>query len=144
LSISFFEGRMFSLWIITNITCFLGCVVCLTTGPNGHGFKPSRGDGFLMAINIRSTPSFGWEVKPEVPCRKRRSVDVSKILSTRNFHSFVHSSYLLQISLLVGLPESCGRQVMSYPQFITTLTFTRGMNSRPVMAAFWEVSLTTS
>jgi hypothetical protein len=23
-----------------------------------------------MAIKIRSTPSFGWEVNPEVPCRK--------------------------------------------------------------------------
>jgi hypothetical protein len=131
---------MFSLWIITNITCFLGCVVCLATGSNGHGFKPSRGDGFLRVINIRSTPSFGWEVKPEVPCRKRRSVDVSTILSTRNSHSFVHSSSCsLQISLLVGLPESCGRQVMHELSpdgiFTTTLTFTRGMNNRPVMAA---------
>jgi hypothetical protein len=25
---------------------------------------------FSRAIKIRSTPSFGWEVKPEVPCRK--------------------------------------------------------------------------
>jgi hypothetical protein len=33
-------------------------------------FKPGRGNGFLRAIKIRSTPSFGWEVKPEVPCRK--------------------------------------------------------------------------
>jgi hypothetical protein len=42
----------------------------LATGPKGRGFKPGRGDGFLRAIKIRSTPSFGWEVKPEVPCRK--------------------------------------------------------------------------
>jgi hypothetical protein len=28
------------------------------------GFKPGRGDGFLRAIKIRGTPSFGWEVKP--------------------------------------------------------------------------------
>jgi hypothetical protein len=42
----------------------------IATGPKGGGFKPGRGDGFLMAIKIRSTPSFGWEVKPEVPCRK--------------------------------------------------------------------------
>jgi hypothetical protein len=38
----------------------------LATGPKGHGFKPGRGDGFLGVINIRSTPSFGWEVKPVV------------------------------------------------------------------------------
>jgi hypothetical protein len=31
--------------------------------------EPGQGDGFLRAIKIRSTPSFGWEVKPEVPCR---------------------------------------------------------------------------
>jgi hypothetical protein len=31
---------------------------------------PGRGDGFLRAIKIRSTPSFEWEIKPEVPCRK--------------------------------------------------------------------------
>jgi hypothetical protein len=27
-------------------------------------------DGFLRAIKIRSTPFFGWKVKPVVPCRK--------------------------------------------------------------------------
>jgi hypothetical protein len=45
-------------------------VSVLATGPKGRGFKPRRGDGFLRAIKVRSTPSFGWEVKPEVPCRK--------------------------------------------------------------------------
>jgi hypothetical protein len=40
------------------------------TGPKGREFKPGRGNGFIRAIKIRSTPSFGWEVKPEVPCRK--------------------------------------------------------------------------
>jgi hypothetical protein len=41
-------------------------VSVLATGPKGRGFTPGRGDGFLRAIKIRSTPSFGWEVKPEV------------------------------------------------------------------------------
>jgi hypothetical protein len=45
-------------------------VSVLATGPKGRGFKPVRGDEFLRAIKIRSTPSFGWEVKPEVPCLK--------------------------------------------------------------------------
>jgi hypothetical protein len=45
-------------------------VSVLATGPKGRRFKPSRGDGFLRAIKIRSTPSFGGEVKREVPCRK--------------------------------------------------------------------------
>jgi hypothetical protein len=42
----------------------------LATEPKGCGFEPGQGDGFLRTIKIRSTPSFGWEVKPEVPCRK--------------------------------------------------------------------------
>jgi hypothetical protein len=50
-----------------NITCRLGGVVVsvLATGPKGRGFKHGRGDGFLRTIEIRSTPSFGWEVKRE-------------------------------------------------------------------------------
>jgi hypothetical protein len=48
-----------------------GVVVSVfATGPKGHAFKHGRGDGFLRAIKIRRTPSFGCEVKPEVPCRK--------------------------------------------------------------------------
>jgi hypothetical protein len=51
--------------------CVGGVMVSvLTTGPKGRVFKPGRGDGFLRAIKIRSTPSFGWEAKPETPCCK--------------------------------------------------------------------------
>jgi hypothetical protein len=50
----------------------LGGVVVsvLATGPKGHGFEPGQGGGFLRVIKIRSTPSFVWKVKLEVPCRK--------------------------------------------------------------------------
>jgi hypothetical protein len=50
-------------------TSRLGGVVVsvLATGPKGCGFEPGKGDGFLK---IRSTPSFGWEVKPMVQYRK--------------------------------------------------------------------------
>jgi hypothetical protein len=50
----------------------LGGVVVsmLATGPKGSGFKPGQGDGLSMAIKTRTTASFGWEVKPEAPCRK--------------------------------------------------------------------------
>jgi hypothetical protein len=50
----------------------LGCVVVsvLATETKGRRFRPGRGDMFLRAIKIRSKPSFGWEVKPEAPCRK--------------------------------------------------------------------------
>jgi hypothetical protein len=45
-------------------------VSVLATGPKSRGFKPGLVDRFSRAIKIRSTPSFGWEAKPEVPCRK--------------------------------------------------------------------------
>jgi hypothetical protein len=52
-------------------SCLCGIMVSvLATGPNGFGFKPEQGNGFLRAIKICSTPSFGCEVKLEVPCHK--------------------------------------------------------------------------
>jgi hypothetical protein len=45
-------------------------VSVLATGLKGRGLKLGRGVRFLRAIKIRSTPFFGWEVKPEAPCRK--------------------------------------------------------------------------
>jgi hypothetical protein len=56
-------------------TILLGClggavVSVLATGPKGHRFIPSQGDGLSRAIKFCSTPSFRWEVKPEVPCHK--------------------------------------------------------------------------
>jgi hypothetical protein len=39
-------------------------VSVLAIGPNVRGFKLGCGDGFLQALKIRSTPSFGGEVKP--------------------------------------------------------------------------------
>jgi hypothetical protein len=38
----------------------------LANGSKCRGFEPGKGDGFLRTIKIRSTHSFGWEVKPEV------------------------------------------------------------------------------
>jgi hypothetical protein len=113
-------------WLFSSVRRLGDVVVSvLAIGPKGRGFNPGRGDGFLRAIQIRSTPSFGREVKPEVPCRKiilhvKLSVDVSKILNTQNSHSFVNSSYSLQVSLLVGLPASSGRQVRNCPQLVSS------------------------
>jgi hypothetical protein len=42
----------------------------LATEPKVRDFEPERGDTFLRAIKIHSTPPFGEEVKPEVLCRK--------------------------------------------------------------------------
>jgi hypothetical protein len=32
--------------------------------------NPAKGNGFIRAIKVPSTPSFGGEVKPSVPCWK--------------------------------------------------------------------------
>jgi hypothetical protein len=50
----------------------LGGVVIsvLANGPTVCGFEPGHGDRLLRVIKFRSTLSFGWKVKPEVPCRK--------------------------------------------------------------------------
>jgi hypothetical protein len=45
-------------------------VIVLATEQKVRGFRPSQDDGILKAIKIRSTTSFGLEVKPSVPCRK--------------------------------------------------------------------------
>jgi hypothetical protein len=42
----------------------------LATGPKGRGFEPGQDDGLLRVIKISSILSFGWEVKPEAPCRR--------------------------------------------------------------------------
>jgi hypothetical protein len=66
------KPHSFLLAVTMQLYCRLSGIVVsvLATGPEGWGFKPGRGDGFLRAIKIRSTPFFGWEVKPEVPCHK--------------------------------------------------------------------------
>jgi hypothetical protein len=54
---------------IDSLSRFGGVVVnVFVTVPKGRGFKPCEGDRFLRAIKICRT--FGWEVKPEAPCRK--------------------------------------------------------------------------
>jgi hypothetical protein len=55
-------------------------VSVLTIGPKVRGFIPDR-RRLLRAIQVRSTPSFGVEVKPSAPCRKisqQRSFKVLK------------------------------------------------------------------
>jgi hypothetical protein len=41
-------------------------VIVLSIGPKGS--NPAESDGFLRAIKIRSTTSFGGKVKQSVPC----------------------------------------------------------------------------
>jgi hypothetical protein len=55
--------------LLSNLSHLGGVLVSvLATGHKGHGFESGQGDGVLRSIKVCSTPSFGWEVKPEVPC----------------------------------------------------------------------------
>jgi hypothetical protein len=52
-------------------SCLGGVMVTvLAIGPKVCRFKPGQGDGFLRLIKIRSTPSFGGDVKLEAPRHK--------------------------------------------------------------------------
>jgi hypothetical protein len=55
-------------------------VACWPLVPKFAGSKPAEA-GFFRAKKILSTPSFGAEVKPSVPCRRftacKRSLDVT-------------------------------------------------------------------
>jgi hypothetical protein len=96
-------------------------VIVLATGPKGCGFKPSRGDGFLRTIKIRSTPSFRWEIKPEAPCRTiLRHVKITCKYQQKYFKdkfSLLSSipPTCCQATLLIGLPESYDGRVRSFP-----------------------------
>jgi hypothetical protein len=74
----------------------------LAIGPKVHRFKPGRGDGFLMAIKIRSTPSFGGELVHRLPAS--RFYDMVKIPAEyyrdTTSSKFKNLSHKLPVSLL--------------------------------------------
>jgi hypothetical protein len=103
-------------------------VSVLATRPKGCGLEPGQGVGFLRAIKIHCTPSFGWESKLEVPCRKILQ-HVKELLKSRgdgytkfSFPSPTSHSHhrclgwqetsqywwLPEMSLLTGPPDSTG------------------------------------
>jgi hypothetical protein len=57
----------------------MGRVLAFST--QDHGFKPGRSRRIFRAKKIFSTPSFGGEVKPSVPCRRFAACKVSLNLS---------------------------------------------------------------
>jgi hypothetical protein len=89
----------------------LCCVMVnvLAIGPNVRGFIHCRGDGLLGAIEIRSTPSFGREVKPEAPhCNILYHVKITSMYEQRYFEGQIHH-FLPQVSLDFLLDGSAGR-----------------------------------
>jgi hypothetical protein len=96
-------------------------VSVLVTGRIVRGFKPGRVDEFLRAIKIHSTSSFGGEAKPEAPCRKilRHVKDHLQVLrgicKIKFSFPWLLPPACYRKTLLVGLRESSGRWVRSFP-----------------------------
>jgi hypothetical protein len=59
------------IWFIITLVALGSLVVaCLSLGPKIRRFKRAEDDGFLRAMKIRNTISFGGKVKPSATCRK--------------------------------------------------------------------------
>jgi len=59
-------------------SCFSGLdVACWPLEPKVGGFKPCRSHRIFQGEKILSTPSFGREVKPWVPCRRFTACKIS-------------------------------------------------------------------
>jgi hypothetical protein len=85
----------------------------LAIGTKVRGFKPGLGDGFLRAVKIRRTPSFGGEVKPEATCRKILQ-HVKELYEYERGSCYLVPSYTHNNNFLVLL------YISSIPQFYYT------------------------
>jgi hypothetical protein len=76
----------------------------LPLDPRFAGSHPVKDDEFLRAIKIRSTTSFGGEVKPSVPCKFLRHVTESYRYERRYFvEKFTAISRQVVPALLIGV-----------------------------------------
>ena len=70
----------------------------LAFGTQVRGFKPDRGRWIFQDEKILSTPSFGEEVQPSVPCRRftacKRSLNVS---GSRAFSGKIYRPFLARV-----------------------------------------------
>ena len=88
-----------------------------------RGFKPGRSRRIFRAKKILSTPSFGGEVKPSVPCHRSAACKISLNLSgSRNLgentgHFLAHSSRISRVVADVQAPGvESGNAMANYPQ----------------------------
>jgi hypothetical protein len=97
------------------------CLASLLLYPGFTGSKPAEDEGFLRAIKIRSTTSFGGEVKPSVSCRKILwRVKRTRRVWNRHFVCEIHGHFTPTFSCFATrclcwlLPYSCGRWIRNY------------------------------
>ena len=110
-----------------------------------RGFKPGRSRRIFKAKKILSTPSFGREIKPSVPCRRfaackrylnlRASRNLGKItgqISRPQFHlSLVGSLVSLRtyrhLAAKVGTSKGGGKQWQTTPKKLPRMQCSRAM-----------------
>jgi len=104
----------------------------LVFGTQVHGLAPSRSRRIFRAKNILSTPSFGWEVKPSVPCRSftacKRSQNVTRKSEFRqNFGTFLaHSFGGLEVACwpsVRGFAPGRSRRIIRAKKILSTPSF---------------------
>jgi hypothetical protein len=81
-------------------------VSVLASGTHVRGFKPGRNRRIFKGGKFLSTPSFGREVKPWVPCRRsaacKRSLNVPWKSASRQKLGFISPPIKFQLPLLEG------------------------------------------
>jgi hypothetical protein len=79
-------------------------VSVLATRPKVRGFDPDRGQWiFLRVIQIRSTTSFGGEVKPSVPCRRFTACKRIEMFCKQNLAAISHPSLLIACQMALAI-----------------------------------------
>jgi hypothetical protein len=118
----------------------LGGVVVsvLAAGPKGHRLKPGWGDGFLGAIKICSTPYFGWELKPEVPCRKI----LRHVKDPLRYIRYWEAKFSLLRPFLLLAPDSAGKTAielwwMSQELFPASIIITMALHAHISPGGWW-------
>jgi hypothetical protein len=76
-------------------------VACLPLDPRFADSNPAEDDGFLRVIKIRSTTSFGGEVKPSAPCRRLTACKRTLQAWKRYFVSKIQRPCFSPMSLLL-------------------------------------------
>ena len=73
-------------------------IACWPLVPKFVGSNPAEAVGFFQCEKILSTPSFGGEVKPFVPCRRFTACKRSLMLrGSRAFSDKIHRPFLAQV-----------------------------------------------
>jgi hypothetical protein len=79
----------------------------LTFSTQVRGFKPGRSRRIFKGEKILSTPSFGGEVKPSVPCRRyaacKRSLNITWMSAFGQNYRIIFSPMKFRLSLLGSL-----------------------------------------